>query len=437
MVIAQNILWLLVLIGIMILAHELGHYWTARFFDVRIDAFSFGFGPRLFGFRRGETDFRFSAILVGGYVKMAGEDPGDESANDPRSFAAKPRWQRLIITLAGPTMNLFLAVALLTGLYMVKFHMPPDVRAVVGHVFADSAATKAGVREGDRIVAIDGKENPTWEDVTIREVAGASQSLQVKLERNGRTLWTQVTPALDPRTGVGYAGWLEQGEVEVTSLAPGMPAQQAGLQKGDLLLSANGHPIRSQFRLQEIIRLGQGKPVEIEYERQGRRFRVAVQPTFAYPEGTGRWMIGVFLYPRLVFAKLAFPDALAASLRHNVRSAGLVYEFLQRILQQRMSPKSLEGPIGIARLSGEAAREGPAAFVGLMSMVSLQLAIFNLLPIPILDGGRTLMLAVEMLMRRDLSLKLKETVLKLGFVVLVAAVVFVLYNDIAKILPAG
>jgi regulator of sigma E protease len=394
MVIAQNILWLLVLIGIMILVHELGHYWAARICDVKIEAFSFGFGPRLFGFRRGETDFRFSLILFGGYVKMAGEQPGEESVNDPRAFLAKPRWQRLFIALAGPSMNLVLAVALLTGLYMVKFQKPPDVRAMVGHVFADSPAAKAGVREGDRIVAIDGKEYPTWEDVAVKEIAGPNQPLQVKVQRGGRTFWTTVTPKLDARTGVGHAGWLEQGEIHIASLARGTPAEQAGLQPGDVLLSANGHPIRSQFRLQEIIRLGGGKPVEIDYEREGRRRRVTVQPVFAYPEGTGKWMIGVFLQPRMLYTQLAFADAVAESLRQNVRSAGLVYEFLKRILEQRMSPKSLEGPIGIARLSGEAAREGPAAFVMLMSMVSLQLAIFNLLPIPILDGGMILLLGV-------------------------------------------
>jgi len=437
MLIAENILWLLVLIGIMILVHELGHFLAARWFDVRVEAFSFGFGPRLFGFRKGETDFRFCAILFGGYVKMTGEQPGEESASDPRAFMAKPRWQRLIIALAGPSMNLLLAVALLTGLFMVKFQKPPEVHAMVGHVFPDSPAAKAGVREGDRIVAIDSKQNPTWEDVVIKEVSGPDQPLQVKLERDGKTFWTTVTPNLDARTGVGYAGWLEQGEIQIFSLAPGTPADKAGLRKGDILVSANGRPIRSQFRLQEIIRLGGGKPVDLEYLREGQRAQVRIQPVFSAQEGAGKWMIGVFLQTRMVFTRLALPDALVESLRQNLRSAGLVYEFLKRILEQRMSPKSLEGPIGIARLSGEAAREGPAAFVALMSMVSLQLAIFNLLPIPILDGGMILLLSVEMLMRRDLSMALKEAVLKLGFVFLMAVVVFVLYNDISKMLPAG
>jgi regulator of sigma E protease len=437
MVIAQNLLWLLVLIGVMILVHELGHYCAARFFDVRIEVFSFGFGPRLFGIRRGETDFRFSAILFGGFVKMAGDQPGEEAINDPRAFLAKPRWQRLIIAFSGPAMNIVLAVAILTGLFMVKYPKAPDVRAVIGHVFPDSAAAQAGLREGDRIVRIDDKENPTWEDVAVKELSGANQPLQLKIEREGKQFWTTVTPKLDERSGVGYAGWREQGEIEIASVTAGTPAEKAGLERGDILSSANGHPIRSQFRLQEIIRVGGGKPVEIQYLRQGQPGAVTVQPVFATAEGSARWMIGVYLQPRLIVIQLSFPEALRESVRHNLRNAGLMYELLRGLVEQRMSPKTLEGPIGIARLSGEAAREGPFAFFGLLAIVSLQLAIFNLLPIPILDGGVILLLLVEMLMRRDLSLAIKEVVFKLGFVFLMAVMLFALYNDISKILPAG
>src|SRR6516164_10657328 len=164
-----NVWWLLVLIGVMILVHELGHFWAARAFDVRVDVFSFGFGPRLFGFRRGETDFRFSAVLFGGYVKMAGEQPGDEASTDPRGFLAKPRWQRLVIAFAGPFMNVVLAVGLLTGMYMFRYDKIPTVHnPEIGYVEPDSAAAKAGVREGDRIVQIDGQTSPTWEDVRLK-----------------------------------------------------------------------------------------------------------------------------------------------------------------------------------------------------------------------------------------------------------------------------
>src|SRR5690348_725274 len=173
MIVIQNILWLLVLIGVMIMMHEAGHFWAARWFGVRVEVFSFGFGPRVFGFRRGNTDYRFSAILFGGYVKMTGEQPDDESADDPNSFLAKPRWQRLIIAFAGPFMNVVLAVGLLTGLFMVKYEKLADSeqRAVIGYVFRDSAAAKAGIQEGDTIVRFDGRDHPTWENISLKEIS--------------------------------------------------------------------------------------------------------------------------------------------------------------------------------------------------------------------------------------------------------------------------
>jgi regulator of sigma E protease len=439
MAILENIWWVLVLIGIMIMIHELGHYWAARWFDVRVEAFSFGFGPRLFGFRRGETDFRVSAILFGGYVKMAGEQPGDDQAGDPRSFLAKPRWQRLIIAFAGPFMNIVLAVAILTGLYMVKYPKLPEVGppGVIGVVLPNSAAAKAGLREGDRVIGVNGKMNPTWEDIMLEEIASANRPMRVVYLRDGQTLETVVTPTLDERNGIGTAGWAEQAEIQIGGVEKGMDAERQGLQRGDILQTVNGIPIRSTYRLREIIKASQGKPVEIVYTRDGEQRTAIITPTWRELEGQKSWMIGVRLEPRVIYTALSFPEALRESARQNWKSAGLIYQFLRGIIEQRMSPKSLEGPIRIAQLSGDAAREGTTAFLGLMAMVSLNLAIFNLLPIPILDGGMILVLLFEMLIRKDLSMQVKEAVMKFGFVFLMMVVVFVLYNDISKIILKG
>jgi regulator of sigma E protease len=439
MLIVENIWWVLVLIGIMIMIHELGHYWAARFFDVRVEAFSFGFGPRLFGFRKGETDFRVSAILFGGYVKMAGEQAGDDMASDPRSFLSKPRWQRLIIAFAGPFMNIILAVAILTGLFMVKYPKMPELGqpGVLGMVLPNSAAAKAGLKEGDRIIGVNGKMNPSWEDILLEEIASANQPMRIVYVRNGETLETSVTPELDDRNGIGTAGWAEQAEIQIGGVEKGMDAERQGLQRGDILQTVNGHLIRSTYRLREIIKASQGKPVEIVFTRDGQTKAVTVSPSQREVEGQKSWMIGVRLEPRVIYTALGFPDALKESVRQNAKSAGLIYQFLHGIIQQRMSPKSLEGPIRIAQLSGDAAREGPSAFLGLMAMVSLNLAIFNLLPIPILDGGVIVLLLFEMLIRKDLSLNVKEAVMKFGFVFLMMVVVFVLYNDISKIILRG
>ena len=435
----QSVWWLLVLIGVMILIHEAGHFWAARFFDVRVDAFSFGFGPRLFGYRRGETDFRFSLIPFGGYVKMAGEQPGDEAANDPRSFLAKPRWQRLIIAFAGPFMNIVLAVALVTGMFMVRFPKEPDeVDPTVGYVAPGGAAAKAGVQPGDEIVQIEDKSHPTWEDVSLHEVASANRPMAVWVNRNGQRLRLTVTPTFDPRQAVGVAGWDHQVQVEIKAFTgKDMPAEQAGLHVGDILTSVNGQPLRSTVGLYDSVSNGKGAPVEIGYKRDGTTGSVTVTPRRIFMDGQYRWMIGVRQEPRMQFVSLSFPDAIRESVRQNARYATVIFQMLEGIVERRMSPRSLSGPVEIAGAAREAAQEGPMAFIGLMALVSLNLAVFNLLPIPILDGGVILMLLVEMLMRRDLSLQVKEAVLKLGFVFLMVVVAFVLYSDISKIMPPG
>jgi regulator of sigma E protease len=438
----QSVFWFLILIGVMILIHELGHFWAARFFDVRVDTFSFGFGPRLFGFRRGETDYRVSAVFfLGGFVKMAGELPGDETANDPRGFLAKPRWQRLIVVLAGPLMNVVLAVGLLTGLYMIKYQkvVEADSGAVIGSVAPSTPAAKAGIQEGDRIVKLGSQRNPTWDDVILKEVESAARPMQLTIARNGKEFDTTVTPVLDERSGAGSAGWFERGEVQLGPIQAGMPAQKVGLQPGDLILSAAGHPIHATVRFHEVIRASGGKPVLIDFQRNGKPMQVTVQAVWSAADGPARWMIGAIVEPKLniVTSRLSLPGALRQSVQENVRSAGLIFQVLEGVVERRISAKLLTGPVGIGQMAGQAAKQGPSAFIMLMSMVSLNLAVINLMPLPILDGGSVVMLIIEMVMRRDLSMSVKEAVFKVGFVFIMMLVAFVLYNDITKILPAG
>ena len=436
-----NTWWLLVLIGVMILIHELGHFWAARAFDVKVEVFSFGFGPRLFGFRRGEVDYRFSLILFGGYVKMSGEQPGEPESDDPRALSHKPRWQKLIIAAAGPFMNVVLAIAVLTGLFMVTYERPlNDGGAVIGHIQPDSPAAKAGLQPGDKIVRLNGTNNPDWEEIYTKEIEGAQRTLSVTVERNGHQFPVSVSPVLDEKEGVGSAGWEGQNEIQVASVNDGYPAATAGLKKGDLLLKVNNIPIHSHYTLPEVIRRSEGKPATIEYVRDGMHHTVTLKPVFRNPDGTTmRWMIGVLpdIKRNIQITSLSFPDALHESFVQNGKNASLIVEFLSGIVERRMSAKNLSGPIGIAQYATQAAHEGPSAFLMLMSVVSLNLAIFNLMPIPILDGGVILTLLIEMVMGRDLSLNVKEAMLKVGFVFLMMLVVFVIYNDIAKRFTTG
>jgi regulator of sigma E protease len=267
---------------------------------VKVEAFSFGFGPRLFGFRRGETDYRFSLLPIGGYVKMAGELAGDGNpasgnvyVDDPRSLPAKPRWQRLIIAFAGPFMNIVPAVAVLAGLYMVKFQKiaDSDLQAIVGHVMPDSPAAKAGIQDGDRIVGLEGKKNPTWEDVGLKEVTSAYREMHITVERNGKRFDTVVRPVLNERIGVGFAGWDERGTIQLGQVEPGYPADKAGLRKGDILVSVNGEPMHSQIKFQEITKNSNGRPIQIEFLRAGEPHQVEVTPILAKLDGPPRYMI--------------------------------------------------------------------------------------------------------------------------------------------------
>src|SRR5690348_1712706 len=324
MALLQNIWWYLVLIGVMILVHEFGHYFAARFFDVKVETFSFGFGPRLFGFRRGETDFRFSLILFGGYVKMTGEQPGEEGAADPRALTSKPRWQRLLIAFAGPAINIVLAIALLTGLFMVHYEKVPNPRSpVIGYVASDGAAAKAGIKAGDKIVQIDDTTDPTWEQVAIKSAMNPKQPLDVWVMRGGDHLHLTLTPALQEKESIGNAGWQQESEIEVASVLKDMDGARVGLQRGDILVSVNGQPLRSIPRLNEIENETSGAPLDLVYSRKGQQHKVKVTPAKRDIEGQGgaRWMIGLTLQPRVEITKLALPQALAESWRQKDRKS--------------------------------------------------------------------------------------------------------------------
>jgi regulator of sigma E protease len=431
--------WLLVLLGVMIIIHELGHYWAALLCDVRVESFSLGFGPRLFGFKIGETDFRFSAILFGGYVKMLGQDDlaVDAGTNpDPRSFMNKPRYQRLFIAAAGPAMNILLSIAILTGLYMNRFPKEPNPKstAVVGHIEKGSPAALAGVQENDTIVEFDGKKNPTWDDIGLDTLLAAGQVIPIKVKRGetGPVVDLNVTPKTDPRTQAGYIGWREQGEVRVTGLRKGYAAEQAGLKAGDIVISANNQPVRSTSKLIEIVTETKGAPIDLVYSRNDQRNKVVVQPK--YDDSVKRWLIGVDMQPAYVIVKLGFMEAFEESIKANLKGATLIFRTVKGMLMMRISPKQLDGPVRIASLAADAAKGGVEHFLSLMALVSLNLAIFNLLPIPVLDGGMILVLLIEMIRGRDLPLQFKERVLQVGLAFLLMMVVFVLYNDISKVL---
>jgi regulator of sigma E protease len=425
------VFWVVILLGVMILIHELGHFWAALAVGVKVDTFSIGFGPRLFGFRRGETDFRVSAVPFGGYVRMLGEQPGDEAALDPKSFQAKPRWQRAIVIVAGPLMNIILALGLVTGLYMYAY--PKEVDTTITSIIANSPAAQVGMQLGDKIVKFAGDNHPTWDSIIGKEIVSAGRPLPVTVERNGKQLGFSVTPEMDAKEGVGLIGWSGEQNIQIGSVMAGGPAQKAGFKPGDVFLTADGEKVVSAMTVRQIVIHSGGKPVHFRVMRDGKPQDVTVTP-HATTDPAMPFQIGILFRTSYQVVKLGFGQAFAHSVDFNKRNASMMFQVLGGILERRVSPKSFSGPIGMAQMSSEAAAQGPWSYLFLMAFVSLQLAIFNLLPIPILDGGTLLLLLIEMLLQREVSLQVKETVFKLGFVFLMMLVVFVIYNDITKIL---
>ncbi len=425
------VFWVVILLGVMILIHELGHFWAALAVGVKVETFSIGFGPRLWGFRRGETDFRLSAIPFGGYVRMLGEQPGDENAVDPRSFQAKARWERAIVIVAGPLMNIILAVGLVTGLYMYAY--PKEVDTTITSLTPDSPAVQAGIQVGDKIVKFAGQSHPTWDSIISQEIVSAGKSLGVTVLRNSKQLTFSVTPQLDAKEGVGLIGWSGEQNIQIGSVLPGSPAQRAGLTPGDVFLTANGEKVVSMATVRQIVGHSAGKPIHLQVMHEGKTKDITVTPEPS-KDPTMPFQMGVLNRPSYQVVKLGFGEAFSHSIDFNVHNATMMFQVLGGILERRVSPKSFSGPIGIAQMSNEAASQGAWSYMFLMAFVSLQLAIFNLLPIPILDGGTLLLLLIEMLLQREVSLQVKETVFKLGFVFLMMLVVFVIYNDITKIL---
>ena len=292
---------------------------------------------------------------------------------------------------------------------------------------------------GDKIIQIEGQANPTWEDIVRHEVASPDRRLDVTIQRSGKLLNLGVYPAMDEKLGVATSGWEASGPIVVHDLSAGLPADKAGLKAGDMLVSINGQPIWSPYKLQEVIRTNGNAPATIVYARSGVNHTVTVTPVMSNADGKPRFMIGVMPGVKydIVVEKLSLPAALRESVVQNSRTATLIFQFLRGIVERKMSAKALDGPIGIARESSRAAARGAGDFLTLMAAVSINLALVNLLPIPILDGGVILTLVVEMLLGRDLSNAFKEGLMKVGFVFLMAIVVFALYNDISKVFTQG
>jgi regulator of sigma E protease len=428
---------MIVLLGLMILVHEWGHFVVARLFKVRVDVFSIGFGPRLWGWKRGPTDYRISILPLGGYVKMAGDNPVEERAGAPDEFLSKPRWQRALIALAGPTMNLVAAVVIITALMMTGLPQPvyESQPAVVAEVIEDSPAARAGVRPGDRVVEVSGVKDPTWGKLLLEmQLSSIFREVELVVERDGRRFPVHLTAADLRRSEFAWGG-LPEDDIVVGSVAEGEPAAEAGLKPGDTIRAVNGAPVRHREAFVARVQAAGGEPLELTVARGDETLTLDIKPYRADPgDGGGeRWLMGFRFGQRTAVQSFGAGESLQRAVWFNVRMTRTILLVVGNLFRGRISLKQLEGPVRIAQEAGRAAEAGLPNFFFLMAIISLNLGILNLLPIPILDGGHLLLLAVEGTIRRDLSVKVKERFVQVGLVFLLVIFAIVMYNDVLKV----
>ncbi len=424
--VATNLFAFILVLGFLIFIHEAGHFLVAKLFRVRVLVFSFGFGKRLFGFHHGDTDYRVSLIPLGGYVRMAGDSPEENVPGDPHEFLSKPKWQRFLILFAGPAMNIIVAIVFLAVLAMVGTEQLV-IKPIVGEVQPNKPAAKAGLQVGDQIIGVNGERVKEFDDLRLLITMHAGTPLRIEYLRNGQKRSTILTPERENSDygPVGRAGIRPMIDPIVGRVRPDTPAANAGLTTGDRILSANGKPVSQMGDYENVADVSKGKPIALELQRGGQRIKATLaasaDPKDPYYRG--------FL-PPTEMRKLSLFPALQDSVEQNWKMLKYAVAAVGRMFRAEGSVKELSGPISIARISGDMLRRGWMEVVALMAMISLQLGVMNLLPIPVLDGGHIMILLIEGVARRDLSLRVKERIQQLGFAVLATLMIVVLYHDV-------
>jgi regulator of sigma E protease len=440
----STIIQLAIVLGIMVLVHEFGHFAVAKLCGIRVEVFSIGFGKRLFGFRRGDTDYRLSVLPLGGYVKMAGDNPGEAPTGDPGEFNAHPRWQRILVALAGPFANFILALGLMAGVSMLHNEVQEYISgpAQTDYIAANTEASKTGIRSGDLIVHYDTIENPTWEQVAIRSLLNINQTVPFSYMHDGQRTDTKIF--VESKGGadnfsldrLGLVAKEQTAPVQVESLEPNMPAIRAGLQPKDLIASIDGLQLHSVPALLAYLQDQAGKPAALNILRNGQTIPMQITPELAdRGDGVKDYRLGFkYVQPPVKVERLPFGKAVVASWEFNKKGSLLIAEVLKRMFTRQVSVRSLSGPIGIGQQIHQAAEmPGWMPIISTMALISLNLGIFNLLPIPILDGGMILFLIIETIMGRDLNQQLKERIYQVAFVCILVFAVMVIFNDLSKL----
>jgi regulator of sigma E protease len=427
-----------IVFGILVFVHEFGHFFMAKLVGIRVETFSFGYGKRLFGIKKGETDYRVSLIPMGGYVKFSGEEAleGLKQGQKPKpgDFMAAKRWQRFLVIFMGPVMNLVLAVVVVAFINMNGVQVPEyqEKTPEIGWIAPDSPAERSGLHPGDVILSINDRKTKTWNDVELAVGTRPDKEINVRIRRNGQIKNVDLTTESKTRYKMGYAGFYGKIKTQVTMVSPGTPAEKAGLKPGDVILKINGEPVYF-YRFVEVIESNPGKTLNFLVQRNGKEMHLEVTPRKEGDVGK----IGITQTPKSEVKQYGFFASFGRSVDENIKLVGLVVEFIRNLIAGEASTSQLGGPIEIANFSYAAMRMGAMALFSWIAFISLQLGIINLVPVPVFDGGQMLVLSLEGLFRKDFSPKVKGIIMQIGFAIFIFLIVFIILNDVAKRLPNG